>query len=67
MKNKSILLRILGTPFILGLMLVAGNYHIIRKLTLFLRYGGEWITYERANERKTIQDIYELLEKQNKK
>jgi hypothetical protein len=32
---------------------------------VYIRYGGEWITYLK-NDPKTVQDIYKLLKEQNK-
>lgn len=54
------ILRLLVSPFILGLLLVTYNYHVVRRLYLFLRWGGEWINYTKE-DKVTIQMIYEHL------
>lgn len=52
-----LILRILAFPFVLGIVLVTYNYHAIRNGLLFLRYGGEWITYAK-DDRRTIYDYF---------
>lgn len=59
-----ILIRLLGSPFLLCIILIAYNYHAIRHFLLTIKNGGEWITY-RDDERKTIQDIYNEIKKTN--
>jgi len=58
-----ILIRLLGSPFLLCIILIAYNYHAIRHFLLTIKYGGEWITY-RQDERKTIQDLYNEIKNQ---
>jgi hypothetical protein len=64
-KPINILLRLLGFPFILGLILVKYNAHAIINSICFLFHGGEWITYAQE-DRTTIQDIYLKLKENNK-
>lgn len=64
-KPINILLRLLGFPFILGLIVVKYNAHAIINSICFLFYGGEWITYAQE-DRTTIQDIYLKLKENNK-
>ena len=55
-----IIIRILGFPFVLGLIFLSYNIRAFKRAIDFLRYGGEWINYDK-NERITIQKIYEEL------
>lgn len=65
MKNKKFskqffLVRLLSSPFVLAVMTTYATYHLIRRFIMFLRYGGEMITFY-ENERPTINDIYKEL------
>lgn len=64
MKTKNLILRIIVSPFILGLMLIKYNYACIERLFYFLKYGGEWINYDKE-ENLTIKKVYEVLKKNN--
>lgn len=64
MNKRKILLRLLVSPFILGLLMVTYSYGCIKQWFKFIRYGGEWINYEK-DEYKTIKDVYELIKKDN--
>lgn len=65
MKTIDLILRVLAFPFVLGLIIIKYNYHAIRNACLFLKYGGEWITYAKG-DRNTILDIYKEI-KDNRK
>lgn len=65
MKVTNLILRILALPFILGIVIIKYNYYVIVQCCLFLKYGGEWITYAKG-DRNTILDIYKEL-KDNRK
>ena len=61
-----LLVRIIAIPFWSGLSLL---YMIALFLKLnwnFLRFGGEAITYTKKMQRKTIQDVFEILINQTK-
>jgi len=65
MKVISILVRLLVSPFYLcmvGIMLVV---EFLKMGYQFVAFGGEVIAYRRANQRKAISDIYDLLEEIN--
>lgn len=57
------IIRILVSPFVLLLLIIALAKDVFIKMYLFLRYGGEWITYYSSNQKKTINDIYHELSK----
>ena len=63
MKKANLILRIVSFPLILFLILIKYNFHAIRNATLFLFYGGEWITYAKE-DRQTILDIYHEIKTQ---
>ena len=54
------ILRIIASPFILGLILVAHIFYSIKRTLHFIKYGGEFINYDK-DERATIQKIYEEM------
>ena len=57
-----ILIRLLASPFILGLYAVFSAARLIKAVYQFIRYGGEAIVYSK-DEPKKLTDIYELLKK----
>lgn len=59
------ILRLIGFPFILGLILVKYNAHAIINAICFLFYGGEWITYAKE-DKVTMLDIYQKLKENDK-
>lgn len=61
-KNK-LLLRIIALPFVLVLVLITAVSNSFYTAYLFLRWGGEWITYKKGT-RKSINDIFEQLTKE---
>ena len=65
MNKRRLLLRIIVSPLILGLLIITYIHHCLRHFVVYIRYGGEWITYLK-NDPKTVQDIYKLLKEQNK-
>lgn len=54
-----ILIRILACPFLFGFVIIHHNIIAFHRIYLFLKYGGEWIQYDRNINNKTIQDHYE--------
>jgi hypothetical protein len=67
MEKIKILLRFMAFPFVLGLILISYNYAAIKRAFYFLKYGGEFINYEK-NEQIRIHDIYlELKKKKDKR
>lgn len=63
MNKKRILLRLLVSPFILGILTVTYGKALFRHFIKFIRYGGEWITYEKEAP-KRMDDIYKILKEQ---
>lgn len=51
---------IIAYPFVLALCLITFNYYAIKRSILFLRYGGEFIPYEK-DDKITIKKIYDVL------
>jgi hypothetical protein len=60
MKNLQFIIRIIASPFVLGLLLIYCNWIALKRVLLFLRYGEECFNYQK-NDRKTIWDIYMLI------
>ncbi len=54
------IIRIISSPFILGLVLITHISFAFKRTFDFIRYGGEFSNYDK-NERATIQDVYEKL------
>ena len=63
MKALNILFRILGViPF--AVLSLIGAFILWLKWNFnFIRFGGEAISYTTKTERKTIRDVYNLIEK----
>jgi len=61
-----IVFRILVLPFIFGLILISYNIIVFKHLYDFLKYGGEWITFDKGSK-TTIRDLFNLVEGRNKK
>lgn len=55
------LIRVAVWPFVLVLILVRYLYSAIRVSILFIRFGGEWISYTKY-DRKTINEVYRKIE-----
>lgn len=60
MNRKKIIPRLLVSPFVLGLIIMSYIISAIVRWFHFIRYGGEWINYDK-NERKHIQDVYSIV------
>jgi hypothetical protein len=55
-----IIVRVLSVPFILAIHLIYANISVIRVMVRFVRYGGEFIIYDKE-DRGSIDKIYKLL------
>lgn len=58
-----IIVRIIASPFVWGIQFVWLNYICLKAVYLFIRYGGEWITYESEHTKPTIAKIFSELTK----
>jgi len=65
MNTKYLLLRLLVSPIIFALILVGHTYSAVKRFYLFMRWGGEFITF-REDERQTIEAIYKKLKEEMK-
>ena len=66
MNKHKIILRLLVSPIILLLLIITYLFSAIKRWVLFLRWGGEWINYDK-NDRATIDDIYQELKSKGNK
>lgn len=55
-----ILLRLIAMPLLLGIILIKYAYSALKQSWLVLRWGGEWVTYDKDSQ-KRMQDIHDLL------
>ena len=55
--------RIISLPFFAVFVLIAVIALWVKYCMNFIKFGGEAIIYTNANQRKTILDIYDRLEK----
>lgn len=60
MKILYFIIRILGFPFVVGLVLVKVNCSAIIDCFSFLLYGGEYVKYD-SETKATMADIYQEL------
>lgn len=54
-------LRLIALPFIFGVIFIGYNYSLIHHLIHFVRYGGEWITFDN-NSKNTIRELFNKIE-----
>lgn len=54
------ILRILALPFLLALHIIYAVGEISKTMYLFMRYGGEWIGYEKYDKVR-IHELYQLM------
>ena len=57
--------RILGLPFFLMLNVIGMVFMLFKLSREFILYGGEAVAYVKADEQKTITDIYQQLQTNN--
>ena len=55
------ILRIITLPFVFGLIFIGHIYSIITHLIHYIRYGGEWMTFD-ANSKETIRKLFNKVE-----
>lgn len=53
--------RLLGLPFFLALNIIAFAFNLFKIAYYWMLHGGEAVVYARKDERKTMNDIYEIL------
>jgi len=58
-------LRIIASPFVFFIFLIIHAWIPIKGTYLFIRYGGEWMTYIK-DDKPTIAKIYEHLKSEHK-
>ena len=58
------ILRLIVSPFVLIISLIPNIYFSFKVFVLFIRYGGEFITYTKS-DKVTIYDIYKNLKLKN--
>ena len=57
------IIRILGLPFVAGVMFLGGMIMFCKGTWYYILYGGEWLGYANKDEKTMIADIYaELVE-----
>lgn len=54
------IIRIIASPFVFSICFIGSTCVAFNRTYLFIKYGGEWINYEK-DETKTIKDIYQKL------
>ena len=59
-----ILIRIILLPIVFAIHIIPYAYSLFYNLYLWVRYGGEFITY-RKGDRESIKDIFNELKNQN--
>lgn len=66
LEKRKMIRRIIISPLMFLINLLWAIVFSFERTIDFVRYGGEIITYEKG-ERKTIQDVYELVLNEIKK
>lgn len=62
----TITLRILALPFVVGIIFIFGTWRQLHAVWLFLRYGGELISYQ-GEDQPMIYDIWDWIKEQRKR
>ena len=60
MNYKKIGLRLIASPFILGILIISYTYGMLNHFVKYIWWGGEWITYNK-NDTKRMKEIFEYL------
>ena len=60
MAKRKIILRIIISPFLLAILIITYLFACGRHWILFIKYGGEWLTYKK-DDPKRMEAIYEIL------
>jgi len=60
MNTNKLALRIIASPFLLGLLIITYAYNCGTHFLLVMRWGGEWVTYKK-DDHKTISKVFDLL------
>jgi hypothetical protein len=63
---KRFIMRVIGLPFVIGLMTIGSLINLFLNIIQFIRFGGEFINYDK-NEIYMINDLYKELKHLNKK
>lgn len=56
--------RFLGLPFFIMLNIIGMIWHLFVLSKYWMLYGGEAVVYSKKNQRKSIADIFYLIEEQ---
>ena len=64
MNKRNFIPRLIVSPLVFGLMTVTYSIGLIKHWILFIRYGGEWVTYKENQPDVTLQKIYNKVEKE---
>ena len=60
MAKRKIILRIIISPFLLGILIITYIFASFKHWILFIKYGGEWLTYKKDDPIR-MEAIYEIL------
>lgn len=61
-QTLTIVKRLLGLPFFIGLLIIGCVWAICLKSYLWMKYGGEAVNYNNKMNRKTISDIFYAIQ-----
>lgn len=64
MNKRKFIQRLIVSPFILGILICSYTFGCIKHFGMYLKYGGEWITYTKGDP-KRMEDIYKQLKEQH--
>ena len=59
--------RILVFPFFVGISIIGVSVIFARWIVNYIRFGGEFIVYTNKMNRKTIADVFVMLEESQRK
>jgi hypothetical protein len=60
-KIVNLIFRLIVLPFISVIVVIASTRNALYTIVSFILFGGEWNSYRKLNESKSINDCYQLL------
>lgn len=60
MNKRNLILRLIASPFILGILLILYTHQLLKHFVKYIRWGGEWITYSK-DDTVRMKDIFDWI------
>jgi len=57
-----VIFRLMALPLIIGLIILTSVKEICIRSWLFMKYGGEWNTFDKKVNQTTIREVFEEIQ-----